>query len=143
MTEGMKYPVGTCFHEAGHAVVAAALDLKVKELRVSADDESGGTDIRGLDISFIDQVAVCFAGLEAQNIWNCPSEHLAGGDDYRRFFKLVEGLSDDCREALRKAGRERARDLLQINKQIVEDIAQHLMERGRITAAEFKQFRGG
>ena len=137
-----KYPVGTCFHEAGHAVVAAALGLAVGTLHINADDESGGAEVGLPDVSFIDQAALCFASLEAQSIWRCRSEHRAGGDDHRRFFKLVSGLSDDCREALRQAGCERARDLLQANKHVVKEIAQHLIERGRMTAAEFKQFRG-
>ena len=141
MTEGRKYPVGTCYHEAGHAVVAAALGLAVGDIHVNADDESGGAEIECPGrLPFIDQVALCFAGLEAQAIWHCPSKHLAGGGDYRRFFELVKGLSDDCREALRTAGYERARALLQDNKQVVEDIAEQLIERGRMTAAEFKQF---
>lgn len=136
-----KYPKGTCFHEAGHAVVAVALGLEVGDLYVNADDESGGTEHSyPRRLPFIDQVALCFAGVEAQDIWQCPSEHMAGGGDYGIFIELTKGLSDDCREALRKAGRDVARDLLRANKRAVEHIAQQLIERGRITAADFKQF---
>jgi hypothetical protein len=41
-----KYPVGTSFHEAGHAIVAAALGLEVADLHVKAvgveETEGGG-----------------------------------------------------------------------------------------------------
>ena len=133
------WPVGSCFHEAGHAVVAAALGLQVGDLHVNADDRSGGADVGCPGrLPFIDQVALCFAGLEAQNIWHCRSEHLAGGDDHRIFFDLVRGLPDDWRDAFRKLGYERANDLLCKNKHVVEVIAQQLIERGRLTAADFK-----
>jgi hypothetical protein len=39
-----KHPVGTCFHEAWHAVVAAALGLEVGNLHVNTHDESGGAE---------------------------------------------------------------------------------------------------
>jgi hypothetical protein len=70
--------VGTCFHEAGHAVVAAALGLEVQNIRINKDDESGHTEVSGHTPSFIEQVACCFAGVEAQAIWEHPSKHLAG-----------------------------------------------------------------
>jgi hypothetical protein len=34
------YPIATCFHEAGHAIVGAALGLEVVNIRINKDDES-------------------------------------------------------------------------------------------------------
>jgi len=133
------------FHEAGHAVVAAALGLDVGDMHVNADDHSGGTLTGSArELPFIDQVAIIFAGLEAQNIWQCRSEleHKGGGSDYERFCTLVKDLPDDWRDRLRQLGYERANRLLRENKDAVEFIAQQLIERGHLTAAEFKRLIG-
>jgi ATP-dependent Zn protease len=67
---------------------------------------------------------------------------LGGGDDYRRFFALAKDLPDDWRDELRSLGYERANRLLCSYKHVVELVAQQLIERGRLTAAEFKHLTG-
>jgi hypothetical protein len=140
---GEQYPIGTCFHEAGHAIVAAALGLEVLNIHINKDDESGATDLSDGPLSLIDQVAVCFAGLEAQLIWEHPSEHLAEAGDYATFrgWELVKYLSDEERDALERAGYERANELLLANKALVEIVAQRLAQQGFLTAPEFKHLK--
>lgn len=60
-----------------------------------------------------------------------------------KFLNLAKDLSVTCIQALRAAGRHRANSLLLDNRGMVEVIAQELVERGRLTAAEFKQLIGG
>jgi hypothetical protein len=139
------YPMGTCFHEAGHAVVAAALGLEVGDLHVNADEESGSAQIGCPDhLSLIDQVAVCFAGHEAQLIWQGMPEHFAEAGDYATFrgLEFVKCLSDEDRDALENAGYERANELLLANAVLVVIVAHRLVEQGYLTATEFKHLTG-
>jgi hypothetical protein len=75
MVMGDQYLLGTCFHQAGHAIVAAALGLEVLNIRINKD--GGATDVSNGPLSLIDQVAVCYAGVIAQDIWQLLPEHLA------------------------------------------------------------------
>jgi hypothetical protein len=138
---GEQYPIGTCFHEAGHAIVAVALGLEVQNIRIK-DDGSGHTDVSGPTPSFIGQVACCFAGDKAQDIWH-PLEQWGGSRDYATFRGLARCLSDEHREALEEAGCELAKELLRKNKTMVEIVAQRLVQQGYLTAAEFKHLTGG
>jgi ATP-dependent Zn protease len=136
MTE--QYPLGTAYHEAGHAVVASCLGLRVGDIHINAEDEGGGAKIAGADrLSIVDQVALCFAGMAAQNIWKQRSAHLIGGKDYEKFFELAVGLSEGHRDALRVAGYQRANQLLIAHKAKIEAILEHLAEHGHLSASEF------
>ena len=140
-----RYPRGTAFHEAGHAVVAHYLRLPVEAIRIDKDDESGGTDtpLPVYDaLSSIDKATFIFAGTEAQTIFDAPSKHMSGGGDYGQFIELTKDLSADCREALRRKAIKRARHLLLRHKAAVEAIAERLMEHGQIDGFEFKCLMG-
>jgi ATP-dependent Zn protease len=50
LTKSERYPRGTAYHEAGHAVVAWSLGLPIGAVSVSDDDASGGTQI-GLSVA--------------------------------------------------------------------------------------------
>jgi hypothetical protein len=143
-----EYPVKTCFHEAGHAVVAAVLGVEVGDLHVNADDESsgaendGGAEIGGHgDLPLIDQAAICFAGDKAQDIWH-PSEQWSGASDYDKFRRLTKCLSDEHRNALEQAGCKRANELLLKHGTVVVIVAHRLRRQGRLTATEFKHLIG-
>jgi hypothetical protein len=123
----------------------------VPNIRINKDDESGTTDIPSSPLSqlpLIDQVAVCYAGVVAQDIWQLVPEHLAEYTDVDKFFRLVKDLSDEDRDAIHKAGCDRANELLLANKALVEIVAQTLVQQGYLTASEFKHLtlrnpRGG
>jgi ATP-dependent Zn protease len=140
------YSESTCFHEAGHAIVAAALGLEVQSIRIHKDDGGGDTVVPTGPLSqlpLIDQVAVCYAGVEAWDIWQLVPEHLGEWTDVDKFFRLVKDLSDEERDAVHKAGCERANQLLNNNKVLVETVAHRLGLQGYLTATEFKQLTEG
>jgi len=144
-----KYPVGTCFHEAGHAVAAAALGLEVGDLHVNADGVEatvgGGVQIGFAGhLSLIDQSAVCFAGLEAELIWQGAPEDFVEFSDYWKFRELesVKCLSDKDRDKLENDGYERANELLLKNGTAVVIVAHRLVQQGYMTATEFKHLTG-
>ena len=139
------YPLGTCFHEAGHAVVAAALGVEVGDLHVVADADGesdaasdGGTKTGYCGhLSLTDQAAICLAGDTAQDKWH-PSSDWGGSCDLAKFLKLTTDLSNEEREAIEAAGCKRALELLSKSADVVKIVASQLVQQGYLAAAEFR-----
>ncbi len=124
---------GVAYHEAGHAVVARALGLRVARVEIFAEDNSGGTDIADAgDLPLVDQIAVCLAGANANHMFNAPSHDLADFGDHVRVSNLVEGLTEAKGDALRDKGHQRAWDLLGAHASSVENIAAQLLAQRKI-----------
>jgi hypothetical protein len=142
----MTFSRETSHHEAGHAILAHILGLEVQEIRVNADDEGGGTDVCDCTgrLSFINQLALCFAGHQAQRICKClsPPGHPGGLDDRVRAYQLLKDLSRRRAKALRMDGHQRAYDLLLPQKLAIEHVAQKLMECGKLSGDEFRELVG-
>jgi hypothetical protein len=140
-----RYPRGTAFHEAGHAVVAYCLGHQVIDIHVSKDDESGHTNTSGPELTRIDRVTFLLAGMATQTIWNVRSKHLAGGRDLTDFLNLAanEGLGNEERDALRQDAYQRANRILHAHKAKVEAIAERLMEHGQMNGSEFLELMRG
>lgn len=71
--------VGAAYHEAGHAVIASALGLSVgrMEIAINGDDAKGAADIEiegALLLPLVDQLAICAAGMEAQEVFEAPKQ---------------------------------------------------------------------
>ena len=135
-----RYPRGTAYHEAGHAVVAWSLGLPVGAVSVSDDDASGSTQIGLSDhLPLIEQIAVCSAGIAAVEIFGHPIHELAGFKDRERIMHLIEmhGISEEGQgPALRKEGYNFARARLETHLSKVAMLAELLVEHGRIEAGE-------
>ncbi len=135
-----RYPRGTAYHEAGHAVVAWSLGLPVGAVSVSDDDASGSTQIGLSDhLPLIEQIAVCSAGIAAAEIFGHPIHELAGFKDRKRIMHLIEvhGISEEGQgPALRKEGYNFARARLETHLSKVAMLAELLVEHGRIEASE-------
>jgi hypothetical protein len=78
--------------------------------------------------------------LEAQLIWQGLPEHFAEAGDYAKFrgSESVKCLSDEDRDALERAGYERAHELLLKNGTVVVIVAHRLVQQGYMTVTEFK-----
>ena len=121
---------GAAFHEAGHVVVARFLGLHVGEIEIgmNGDDASGRAEISSADqLPFIDQIALCAAGIEAQDMFNAPTNKYGGFSDYGRIVNLVVGLSEADSFTLRNAGYLRASEILNLHRVEVEQLAKRLM----------------
>ena len=96
------------YHEAGHVVVARFFGLTVGEVEIG-EDGSGRANISSAEyLPLVDQIAVCVAGIEAQELFNCPVyEHAALGD-YLKVRELVAGLTHAESYEYRQAGYLRA-----------------------------------
>ena len=89
---------GTAIHEAGHVVVAWALGLPVGSMQIGChgDDTAGRSEIdeSARQLSLIDRIALCIAGVQAQLLFGCKSTHQhAGASDFGKIIEMLDGLS--------------------------------------------------
>jgi ATP-dependent Zn protease len=127
--------MGAAYHEAGHAVVAWALGLKVGQLAIAigGDDAKGSADIEHDHASpMIDRIALCVAGIDAQELFEAPTHEYAGMGDFGKVNELLEGFDEIAGLDLRRAGYQKARELLTTHKDKVVLLAKALMDRGEI-----------
>jgi hypothetical protein len=80
----------------------------------------------------VDQIAVCVAGIEAQEIFNCPMHEHAALGDYERMRGLLSGLSDAESYEYRQAGYLRALQILKSRLLEIEALADQLLQQRRI-----------
>jgi ATP-dependent Zn protease len=134
---------GTTFHEAGHAVVAWSLGIPVARIAIGVDgDEAAGeADISTQQnhLPLVDRIAIWLSGIEAQDLFRCPTNQLAGRSDLGNVARIIldEGLSEDQSKEVRKAGRQRARELILKHEGKVRQLAARLVERHQIDGSEF------
>jgi hypothetical protein len=117
-----------------NAVVAWSLRARVLAVRVKDQEGSGGADIV---CAFVDQLAVCFAGGKAPEVFKQPSHDLPNFLDRQRVETLPTALPDEQKLALRTAGRMRAQKYLIANQSKVITLAERLVECGCVEEAEF------
>ena len=121
-------------HEAGHVVVARFLGLTVREVEIE-EDGSGRADISsGEHLPLVDQIAICVAGIEAQELFNCPMHQHAALGDYLKIRELVAGLTDAESYEYRQAGYLRALEILKGRLPEIDALAHQLFHHRRIAA---------
>jgi hypothetical protein len=133
---------GTAFHEAGHAVVAWSLGLQVGDIAIGmdGDDTKGGAQIAcGQDsLPKIDRLAICLAGIEAQDFFGSPTHDLAGVTDLAKANEIIgEDVSEEEGQELRQAGYARAREKIIENEARCRRLAIHLLKHGHVGRADF------
>ena len=122
---------GAAFHEAGHVVVAMNLGLAVGEVEIS-DDGRGRSQIAPSDhLPLVDQIALCVAGIEAQELFNCHTHVLAAAADYGMVVGLLDGLTEAESLEHRKAACLRALEILQTHRPEIERLADYLIKHRR------------
>ena len=118
------------YHKAGHAIVAWRLGLTIHGLRIGTggDPGKGGADIeRKADLSLIDQIAICYGGIAAQDMLDLEAHPESGMMDQ---YMVLLGEDREDREdglALQDAGYERARALLEPHRDTLDLVASALM----------------
>jgi len=120
------------YHEAGHVLVARFLGLTVKKVEVK-EDGSGRAEINSAErLPLVDQIAVCVAGIEAQELFNCPMHQHAALGDYLKIRELITGLTDAESYEYRQAGYLRALEILKSRLPEIEELAHQLFTQRRV-----------
>jgi hypothetical protein len=124
-------------HEAGHAVAAWALGVRVVRLWID-DNGCGGADTAGeSQLSLVDQIAICRAGQEATIILRTEAPPHMAQRDRACVLALISRLSDDEQDRMLDLGRRHARDLLARNGAILRALAVELEQAGSVDDATF------
>jgi hypothetical protein len=122
------------YHEAGHVVVARFLGLTIGRVEIE-EDGSGRADIRDAEhLPLVDHIAICVAGIEAQELFNCPMHQHAALGDYLKVRDLVAGLTDAESYEYRQAGYLRALEILKSRLSEIEALARQLFNQRRSAA---------
>jgi hypothetical protein len=136
-----RYPRGTAYHEAGHAVVAWSFGLHVGAISVVAEDARGEAQIGSAKhLSLVEQIALYSAGYVAENTFGHPAHRLAAASDHNRIRELLEANRVEegpKTEALRSEAAGCARERLLAHKAKVIRLAERLVQDGCVDAAEF------
>jgi hypothetical protein len=104
-------------------------------IAIGGDDAKGAADIEDDHGSpLIDRIALCVAGVDAQELFEAATHEYAGWGDFGKVYELLEDLDEEAGLALRGAGYKRARELLILHKEKVVHLATALMKQGEIDA---------
>jgi hypothetical protein len=131
-------------HEAGHAVVAWALGLKIGDLHagVGDDDWAGRAHIEdSTNLPVIDRLAICFAGIVRQEILQAPVLDLAGFGDHVEVMNILDSIEADEQKGLRlrEAAQQRAKDLLLLHRTKLTRLAERLAAEGYLSSEAVEQ----
>lgn len=133
-------------HEAGHVVVAWALELKTRRMAagIDGDEAAGAAEIEeSAHLPLIDQIAICSAGADAQRMFDTPTHDIAAFSDMVKIRNLIEDLTEDEGEVLRYAGYRRSKKLLELHRAKVDRLARALAERGELDQVEIERILNG
>jgi len=121
-------------HEAGHAVVGHALKASIGAMHVH-DDGSGGTETADHHLGLRDRLAICVAGMAAQDLLACKRGQLTGSSDYGMASKFIEqsGIKGDHWPHI-TAARTRAHRILKTQLDKLRAIAAELDTHGQLDA---------
>jgi ATP-dependent Zn protease len=127
----------TAIHEAGHVIVAWTLGLPIgaMEIGINGDDTAGESQIAdaALSLSMVDRVALCAAGLEAQRLFRCEATHQhAGLSDAAKMLGILDDLPDEEADNIRFDGYDRAFQILDQRRSLIERLAEPLALNGRL-----------
>jgi hypothetical protein len=130
---------GAAVHEAGHAIVAWTLGLKVPQLRIGEDGKGASCIEYSTHLPILDQIAIAAAGMEAGKLLRAPTWELAAISDYVKINELLDDYPDQ-REHLICQGHERAREILVDRLTILTDLSDALARSGLLDAKALLPF---
>jgi hypothetical protein len=107
---------------------------------INGDDTAGEACIGdNAHLPLIDQIAICSAGADAQEMFETPTHDLSAIMDMNSIRELVEDCPEKEGLALRYDGYRRSRELLELHRATVEHLAQVLAERSELNEVEIEQ----
>jgi ATP-dependent Zn protease len=127
------------YHEAGHAIVAWALGLRVHRIMIgiAGDLTAGEADIEEKrSMSLVDRIAICSAGVDAQELFDAPTNDICAISDMGKIYDLIGEYNEQVGSCLRQIGFQKSREILKQHRDKVARVAQALVERMELTKAE-------
>ncbi len=106
-------------------------------VRKMGEGDGGAQIARVYTLSFVDRLAVCFAGIQAASVFNAQQPEGMGGRDIGMVMNLLSGICETHGAMLRDQGRARASDLLVEHRDHVTRLAERLIDVHYVDAAEF------
>jgi len=126
----------TAIHEAGHVIVGWTLGLPVgaMEIGIYGDDTAGKSEIADAgSLSMVDRIALCAAGLEAERLFGCEAMHEhAGWSDAAKMVEILDHLPSEEADDIRFNGYDRAFQILDTQRSLIEHLAEMLSIVGRL-----------
>jgi ATP-dependent Zn protease len=136
---------GAAIHEAGHAVVAWALGLRVHwvQIGIPSDLAAGVANFdEKPSTSLIDRIALCAAGGIAERAFNAPTNGIATRDDVRKILDLLTGREELVVSGLRDIGYAKSYELLGRHRDKVTALAAALADRSALSETEIAAILG-
>ncbi len=76
----------------------------------------------------VDRIALCAAGLEAERVFGCEATHEhAGWSDFAKILEILDDLPDEKADDLRFSGHDRAFEILNQRRSLIERLAEPLV----------------
>jgi hypothetical protein len=120
-------------HEAGHAVVALALDGDVPFVELDCYTLDGGKALCQQFADNIENLAVCVAGCCAEHLLGEFTRRKAKRGDFKLMREFLSRFPERERRTARARGYELAKEKLKTNANFVRRIADELMRRWNVT----------
>jgi hypothetical protein len=127
-------------HEAGHAIVAWALGLKVGELRI--DDQGKGLSViqRHDHLPIVERIAVADAGMQAVEMLKARVWEWAAVGDEAQIIDILGGKPEAESTQLRSQGAAQALAILNARMDVLTDLADMLFRSMALDAAALEGF---
>lgn len=98
---------------------------------INGDDTAGGADIENAShLAEVDRIAICAAGMLAQDMLDAATHEIAGLSD--EVLLIVADYDDAEEEAIRDAGFSKSWETLETYRAAVERLAAALAEHGEL-----------
>jgi hypothetical protein len=125
-------------HEAGHAIVAWGLGLSVGGLKIFEADGAGIASIAdNTHLGTVDRIAICAAGMEAVALLDVGTHWQAGLSDQAKIIELLASRPEAEHDGIRHEGHQRARTMLEGQRDQLLAVAEALGSAGHLDAEAF------
>lgn len=127
-------------HEAGHAIVAWALGLEVRELRI--DDQGKGLSViqRHDHLPIVERIAVADGGMQAVEMLKARVWELAAVGDEAQIIDILEGLPEAEANQLRSRGAAQVLTILNRRIDVLTDLSDTLFQSMALDATALEGF---
>ncbi len=104
------------------------------EIGINGDDTAGKSEIADTgSLAMVDRIALCAAGLEAERLFGCEAMHeYAGWSDAAKMVEILEDLPFEEAKDIRFNGYDRAFQILDPERSLIERLAEPLAITGRL-----------